>query len=130
MTPVVAISGQPGQDYIVQSMARRADDGFLAEDLTALEGPIFFVKTTQLIFKGNALEIDDAPTSGRLKNPAGTTPPDTNTVEEYQDAVIAFSAEFHGVPTKSLSYLSSNAFQEHFDTVKKPIFTRNLAIRR
>jgi hypothetical protein len=49
----------------------------------------------------------------------------------YKEAVIAFTAEFHNVPTKSIAYLKSTTFTTRFNsTTNKPIFTRNLAVRR
>ena len=133
MEPLADISGQPGSEYIVQSIARRADDNLLAEDLTALEGPIFFVKPTQLVFSGNEMVLG---TPGEIANPdplpvrdpAYPTQPDT--ADDYADAVIPFSAEFHSVPTKSHSYLTGSSFAERFNSAKNPVFTRNLAIRR
>jgi hypothetical protein len=53
------------------------------------------------------------------------------TATEYKEAVIAFSAEFHSFPTKTFSYIkSSEGFGKRFTSAKKPIFTRNLAVRR
>jgi type II secretory pathway pseudopilin PulG len=136
-TPYASIKGQPGKEFIVQSMARRADDSLLIDDLTALEGPLFFVKPTQLVYSGNTLSLDVTPTNGKLKNPAGATLPDTDDVSKYQEAVIAFSAEFHSVPSKTFAYLNSeDGFGKRFsdivkeDSTVKPIFTRNLAVRR
>jgi hypothetical protein len=134
MEAKVAISGQPGTDYIVQSGARRADDDLLQLDLTALEGPIFFVKPTQLVFSGNEMILSTEP--GEILHLVPNTT--TNALElepaadanAYNEAVIAFSAEFHSVPTKAHSYLTGADFQSRFATVRNPVFTRNLAIRR
>lgn len=132
MPPVIGITGQPGKDYIIQSMARRAgemDNGkdSLEEDLKALEGAIFFVKPTQLVFSINGMSLG---TPGTIANPSGSTPASADTSAVYADAVIPFSAEFYSVPTKAYSYLTGPAFQARFATVKNPVFTRNLAIRR
>lgn len=133
MEAKAGISGQPGTEYIVQSVARRADDDLLQLDLSALEGPIFFVKPTQLVFSGNEMILG---TPGEIANPVPLPvrdpayPEKPTIADDYADAVIAFSAEFHGVPTKSYSYLTGTDFQERFTTVKNPVFTRNLAIRR
>jgi type II secretory pathway pseudopilin PulG len=127
--PVATITGQPGTDYIVQSMARRADDDFFEGDLTAIEGAIFFVKPTQLVFEGNEMVLSKTPGQiSYLENGAQIVAADANA---YKDAVIAFSAEFYSVPTKSISYLTGTAFATRFANDKiKPVFTRNLAIRR
>jgi len=140
MPPVIGITGQPGKDYIIQSMARRVgemDNGkdSLEEDLKALEGAIFFVKPTQLVFSANEMVLNnDDLQSGALKpiahiNSSGVLEK-VDTSALYNEAVIAFSAEFHGVPTKAYSYLTGTAFATRFATAKNPVFTRNLAIRR
>jgi type II secretory pathway pseudopilin PulG len=122
--PMPSISGEPGKDYIVQSLARRLDDDELEEDLKAIEGSVFFVKPTQLVYDAGQL-ILGAP--GQIKNADGSVAADHAT---YTEAVIAFSAEFHSVPTKSIAYLKSPAFQTRFTNAKRPVFTRNLAVRR
>ncbi len=127
MEPMATITGQPGKEYIVQSMARRADDALLQSDLTALEGPVFFVKPTQLVFSGNEMVLG---TPGQISNLENGTQTPANTDADYEEAVIAFSAEFHGVPTKAYSYLTGTEFRARFPNVKNPVFTRNLAIRR
>lgn len=127
-TPLPKITGQPGKDYIIQSMARRADDAEFKKDLEAMDGAIFFVKPTQLVFSVDKLIASTQP--GKIsytENGSQVVAVDANA---YKDAVIAFSAEFHGVPTKSFAYLTGTAFKTRFDTAKGPIFTRNLAIRR
>jgi hypothetical protein len=122
--PLPAITGEPGKDYIVQSMARRLDDGELEKDLKAIEGSVFFVKPTQLVYDGGELKLG---TPGQIKNADGAVAADAAT---YKEAVIAFSAEFHSVPTKTMAYLKGTAFTTRFTNAKKPVFTRNLAVRR
>ena len=131
--PNAAITGQPGEDYIVQSMARRfgeIEDGkdMLEEDLKAVEGSVFFVKPTQLIYQGNQMVLG---TPGTISFPGGAVQTPATTAAKYEDAVIAFSAEFHSPPTKSAAYLKGASFVTRFDdNSKKPVFTRNLAVRR
>lgn len=131
--PVIKIDDkQPGKGYIVQSMARRIgeiEDGkdLLEEDLKAIEGSVFFVKPTQLVFDGGEL-ILGAP--GQIKNADGSESENTD-AKPYTEAVIAFSAEFHSVPTKTMAYLESEeGFGKRFTNAKRPVFTRNLAVRR
>jgi type II secretory pathway pseudopilin PulG len=124
-SPMTTITGEPGKNYIVQSMARRLTDAELANDLNAIEGSVFFVKPTQLLFTAGELKpvdpIDIYSANGMVAANAAA----------YKEAVIAFSAEFHNVPTKSIGYLKSAAFTTRFkSTTIKPIFTRNLAVRR
>lgn len=127
LPPKVAITGEPGKDYIVQSMARRLGDTELENDLKAIEGSVFFVKPTQLVFAAGELKPG---TAGKIMN-ADTPPTEAADAATYKEAVIAFSAEFHSVPTKSIAYLKSTTFTTRFNsTTIKPIFTRNLAVRR
>lgn len=132
--PMLTITGQPGKDYIVQSMARRLTDAQLENDLKAIEGSVFFVKPTQLIFTAGVLETSKTPT--KIQNPSPLpirVPPFPNeptNSNDYSEAVIAFSVDFHNVPTKSIAYLKSATFTTRFNSANKPIFTRNLAIRR
>jgi hypothetical protein len=128
--PMVGITGEPGKSYIVQTMARRVGEkeggkDLLEEDLKALEGSVFFVKPTQLRFTVGGLNIGSV---GQIRSADNTI---ANNAAEYKEAVIAFSAEFHSVPTKSIAYLKSTKFTTRFNsTTNKPIFTRNLAVRR
>lgn len=123
--PMLTITGEPGKDYIVQSMARRLDDDELENDLKAIEGSVFFVKPTQLVYENGELVLSESPAA--IKNADGSDAGDAPT---YKEAVIAFSAEFHSVPTKTMTYLSGPAFATRFNTANRPIFTRNLAVRR
>lgn len=128
LQPMEDITGEPGIAYSIQSVARRLDDAYFAEDLTAVEGPIFYVKPTQLVYSGNSMILNDEP--GTIKHLVGGTLEPVTTSDTYNDAVLAFSAEFFSIPTKSLSYLNGTKFTERFDTATKPVFTRNLAVRR
>jgi prepilin-type N-terminal cleavage/methylation domain-containing protein len=134
-TPVTSASGTPGEDYIVQPMARRKSDDFLKDDLAALTGGIFVVKCTQLVFNNGELQNG---TAGQIVNPKpNSTPPDPaydagpfDTTADYPEAVIAFSAEFFSLPSRTWGYIDSEAFVKVFPTLKNPVFTRNLAVRR
>ena len=131
---MVGISGEPGKDYIVQSMVRRVGEkengkDLLEEDLKAIEGSVFFVKPTQLVFYDGVLK---PVVPGNIYS-ANLIVADN--AAAYKEAVIAFSAEFHSLPTKTFSYLSKTGANDPFttrfnSTTIKPIFTRNLAVRR
>jgi type II secretory pathway pseudopilin PulG len=123
--PMKNITGQPGDNYVVQSIARRLGDPEFREDLDAIEGPIFYVKTTQLVNDGNGMKPG---TPGQIANPG--TGARATSADNYTDAVIAFSAEFHSVPTRAYNYLSGAKFKERFASNARPVFTRNLAVRR
>lgn len=125
--PLDNISGQPGTDYIIQSMARRIDDPLLPDDLEAIDGAIFYVKTRQLVYSGNEMILGQA---GEIRNPNKIDDPIIATPDTYPAAVIAFSAEFYSLPTKSEDFIKGPGFTKRFTNAKNPVFTRNLAIRR
>lgn len=115
----------PGKDYVVVPMMRRKSDPKFAEDLTAVEGAVYLVKCTQLIFSGNQLTNG---TAGTIKDPKlGAA---AASADVYPEAVIAFAAEFYLTPAKTKEYFLSNAFSTRFPILKNPVFTRNLAVRR
>lgn len=125
-TPEPKIQGNlPGKDYVVVSMVRRKSDSFFEEDLAAIEGAVYLVKCTQLVFKGGQLSSG---TLGKIfdpKNPAT----EATSADVYPEAVIAFSAEFHMLPAKTKSYFDG-PFSAKFKNFRNPVFTRNLAVRR
>lgn len=125
LAPMPNIEGKPGIDYIVQSVARRANDSLLEDDLEALVGPIFYVKTIQLVVENNELVLG---TPGQIVNPDDASIAANSSA--YTDAVITFSATFHRVPSAAHAYLTGAAFANKFNSESKPIFTRNLAVRR
>lgn len=126
-TPLPRISGLPGKDYVVQAMARLKSDPFFLDDLAAVDGAIFYVKATQLVYNAsNGMEVstEKAIVDPKTKNAVANA-------DAYQDAVIAFSAEFFAVPSKAPNYLTGPKFSERFNgNNAKPIFVRNLAVRR
>ncbi len=132
LAPMTSMQGKPGIDYIVQSVARRIGDNDtnLEEDLRALVGPIFYVKPTQLYPEDNELKLGDI---GDVVYFDDSDPPQKTvaaTPSDYPDAIITFSAAFYSIPAASLNYLNSNKFTEKFESQTKPIFVRNLAVRR
>lgn len=115
----------PGKDYVVQTMARRKSDSKFTEDLTAIEGGVYLVKTTQLVFASGQLKPG---TPGTIVDTKGTAAASSDV---YPEAVIAFAADFFFLPAKTVSYFGSGGgFEKTFTKVKKPVFTRNLAVRR
>ncbi|MEO8614334.1 MAG: type II secretion system protein, partial [Luteolibacter sp.] len=106
--PLADVKGKVvGQDYVVVPMARRNDGSTLfTDDLKAVEGGVYLVKCTQLIFTGGSLGLG---TAGTIKDPKGVVASVTST-DTYPEAVIAFSAEFYNLPSKSPSFFSGTAF--------------------
>jgi hypothetical protein len=125
--PVPNISNKvPGKDYTVQTMVRSLKDNeAFKKDLAAVEGSVYFVKCTQLVFTGGELKLGKPGEIADPKNPEAKS----DNSDTYPEAVIAFSGEFFAVPTKSPAYFDSK-FSEYFTKAKNPVFTRNLAVRR
>lgn len=126
LEPVVRTGVVPGKDYIVQPMVRRLSDPLFAKDLDAVEGAVFLVKCTQLVFdKGSGVIAGSA---GEIRDPQEGTP--VAAPDDFKEAVVMFSAEFYSVPGNSASFLLGESFKKRFRSTVKPIFTRNLAVRR
>jgi prepilin-type N-terminal cleavage/methylation domain-containing protein len=125
LQPFIDANGVAGQNYIVQPMVRRLSDPLFREDIAALEGSVFLVKTTQLIFNNGELV---AGTPGQIVAPKDGVA--TPSPQEYPEAVIAFSASFFSLPANNAAYFTGAAFQARFEQLSNPVFTRNLAVRR
>ena len=129
--PVVTVNDKlPGKDYMVLTMVRRNKDAALfKEDLKAVEGGVFLVKCTQLVFDTGATGGLKEGTAGTIKDPKTGTAAASSDV--YPEAVIAFAAEFYSVPSKSAAYFGTGGkFGTFFTKANSPVFTRNLAVRR
>jgi prepilin-type N-terminal cleavage/methylation domain-containing protein len=115
-----------GKDYIVQPMVRRLSDPLFVKDIAAVEGSVFVIKCTQLVFdKANGMIAGSA---GEIRDPQEGTP--VAAPDDFKEAVVAFSAEFYSVPGNSEAFLMGESFKKRFRSSAKPIFTRNLAVRR
>ncbi len=134
--PVVSlVNKQPGKDYVVVPMCRRVSDSLLTSitkdaegDLSAIEGGVYLVKCTQLVFDTTNGQLKLG-TAGKIFDPKGTT--EALNPDVYPEAVIAFTAEFYSMPGKTAAYFASTAFTTKlFPVIKTPVFTRNLAVRR
>ena len=126
LEPVLKTGGVVGKDYIVLPMVRRLDDPLFLKDLDALQGVVFYIKCTQLIYNKDKGLIPG--TAGTISDPQDGTP--AGKADDYKEAVVAFSAEFYSMPANTQSYFTGSAFKKNFKLTKKPIFTRNLAVRR
>lgn len=128
MEPYTKNDGVAGKDFIVQPAVRQRGDSLLLEDLAALDGRIFTVKLTQLVFSGGQLTRGEA---GKITDP---TPDDGDPAGSadsngYPEAVIAFAAEFFIVPNSAPDYVKPGG-KFNPANLTKPVFTRNLAVRR
>lgn len=126
LEPVLKTGGIAGKDYIVLPMVRRLNDPLFLKDLDALQGVVFFIKCTQLVYSKDKGLIPGKP--GAISDPVDGTP--ATKADDYKEAVIAFSAEFYSMPANNQAYFTGDSFKSKFKTVKNPIFTRNLAVRR
>lgn len=116
----------PGKDYVVQAMVRRLSDTRFKEDLQAVEGGVYLVKCTQLVFGNGEMKLG---TPGQIADPKTTSPSADS--DSYPEATIAFAADFYTLSAKSQGYFdSAGGFQKTFTNAKNPVFTRNLAVRR
>lgn len=116
----------PGNDYKVVAMVRRLSDTRFKEDLPAVEGGVYLLKCTQLIFNNGEMKLG-AP--GQIADPKNGAPASDS--DSYPEATIAFAADFYTLSAKAQSYFDSpNGFQKTFTNAKNPVFTRNLAVRR
>ena len=125
----------PGENYTVVSVMRKLNEPFFIADLPAIEGSICLVKCTQLVFANGELKPG---TPGEIKNPSPA--PSTPTVPpyapgpftkaaDYPEAVIAFTADFYMMPAKTQAYFTGT-LPNKFAGLNKPVFSRNLAVRR
>lgn len=124
--PVDDITGKvPGTDFAVFTTVRRKDDQEFLKDLPAVQGSVYLVKCTQLVFSGSELKPG---TPGQIRDPKPGGKAAQNP-DEYTEAVIAFAAEFHALPGKTPGFFGQ-PFTKFFSNAKTPVFTRNLAVRR
>ena len=114
-----------GEDYIIQPMVRRIDDPLLEEDLKAIDGRVFFVKMTQLIFEGEGIRVAEEP--GIVTDPHEPGDDFSTNPDAYPEAVVAYEAQFFNLPTVSYDFLTKAFDPENFT---KPVFTRNLSVGR
>ena len=129
--PVNDIDGlSPGEDYVVRNMMRRkSDPNFInpaTGDITAIEGPVYLVKCTQLILS-NTGELEPA-TAGQIANEADPTT-GVDDPDQYNHAVVAFVGDFYSLPSRGVTFFDSQ-FDTVFINVRRPAFSRNLAVRR
>lgn len=123
--------GVPGQDFVVQSVARKLNDGDddLEELIGAVEGRIFVVRMRQLVPDGQGALL---PATGgdALVSADGTTATSSTT---FSDAAIAVQADFFALPASNFNYVSRTLPSSGSDfegALGEPLFSRNLAVRR
>ena len=145
LAPYTGTDGLPGKDYVVLSVVRRLGDSLIENELApkVVEGRVFYVRMTQLIFDDGELKVagpKDPPEPDLPGGPGEIIDPteeiDADGVKsrttvtdhaDYPEAVIAFQAEFYVLKSSMHAYAKNT-----FDPSKagKPVFTRNMAVRR
>ncbi len=124
LAPYTGGSGIPGEDYVLQSVVRRFSETSVESELKPqiVEGHVFCAKLTQLVYNASG-ELVVSTRLNEIIEPHGTA---ATTSTNFPEAVLLFRAEFY--------LLKSNLYAaaENLDPTKlgKPVFTRNMAVRR
>jgi len=121
--------GIPGRDYVVQTAVRKIgiDDARIEDELDpqSVDGPVFVVTMTQLINDGTGGDLTLSDNVSALRDPESGAEVST---EDYDDAVIAFRADFYQLPSNSYNFVDSGNWD--FDSVGAPVVSVNIASRR
>jgi len=121
-----------GEDYVVQSVVRRVNDPEFDADLKALEGSLYLVKITQLVFDSNGGMKPG--TAGQIVDPKPSGGGAAPSAEDYSEAVIVATADFFALGGTAKQYFSSKGFKNLENGIKngtaRPVFSRNIAVRR
>lgn len=132
LPPQASITNKlPGKDYVVVPMVRQLGDNDqeLGKDLEAIEGALYVVKCTQLVFDSGSGGLIASTKDDQIVDPKNSNS-NAASADAYPEAVIAFSADFYQLPNKTMTYLTGTAFRTKFPQLKNPVFSRNLAVRR
>jgi prepilin-type N-terminal cleavage/methylation domain-containing protein len=131
MAPIDSKDTKPssGKKYIVTPAVRFVENKITPEmiaELKVASGPVFYVKTTQLVYEDGAMVLSDEPGLKPPHQDGEPLPGGGDGADAYPEAVIAFTADFHLMKSSSPDYL------ENLDFIKlgRPLFSRNMAVRR
>lgn len=131
LDPFTGNNGSPGQDYLVQPAVRRLGGGSndLENLMEAIEGRAFVVQMRQLVRDANG-GLTPAQAGAGIVSSAGTA---SSNSQNFEDAVIAFQADFYVLPANSYQYVNGPMAQggTNFQaTLGDPLFSRAMAVRR
>lgn len=123
--------GIPGKDYVIQTSVRRLKDAFHTSKIQAelapgvLEGKVYYVKMTQLIYNASGEMVLGTP--GTIKD---LQPPNTVRASSaaYTDAVLPFRAEFYEVKPPLWSFVNSSWTVPAASEI--PVLIKNMAVMR
>lgn len=133
LEPFTGEDGFPGQDYVLQSVVRRVDNDYVAVELVprVVEGRVFLVRMVQLIYNASG-ELIESTTPDKILDPRNSNL--EKNYEDYPEAVIAFQAQVYVLKSNQEAYVKKVANEltkDNFpDILGRPIFTRNMAVRR
>ncbi len=125
--------GKSGIDFVLQPAVRRKGDSDpdLEKDLAAVEGQVYYVRMTQLVFEGGELTEGE---HGKIKDPHDPAGEEITSADKYPEAVIAFNAVIYALRSNNIEYINEldldDAANDGPDNLGKPLFSRNLGVRR
>ena len=128
--------GQSGRDFILQPAVRRRGDAEndLKADLEKVDGRVYLVRMTQMIFDDAQDPVLIPGTHGEIKNMHAHDQIDN--VISYPGAIIAYTADFYALKSNSWDYIQRLDLSDtdpedgNPDSLGKPLFSRNLGVRR
>ncbi len=135
LEPFGLATGQSGRDFILQPAVRRRGDAVndLRADLEKVDGRIYLVRMTQMIFDDAQDPVLIPGSHGQIKNMHSHDPIDN--VNSYPGAIIAYTADFYPLKSNSWEYIQRLDLTDanddgNPDSLGKPLFSRNLGVRR
>ena len=135
LEPYTGEEGQSGRDFILQPAARRRGDANsdMEDDFDQVEGSIYYVRMTQLIFdpQNGALTPGEHGTIVNMHDEGDAA----TDIDDYPGGMIAFSADFYPLKSNNLEYIKNLDLTDgnddgQPDKLGRPLFSRNLGVRR
>ena len=134
LAPYTGKKGTSGKDYILQPAVRRtggSSSDQLQADLAQVEGRVYLVVMTQLVFENGGLAAGDP---GQIVDPHNPTDA-YDQARDFPEAVIAYLADFYALKSNSFDYIERLDLKDSNgdgrpDVLGLPLFSRNLAVRR
>ena len=130
-------TGDVNKELVVRTGVRRLgdDNNALKDDLGSAQGLVYLVRMIQLVYQDGRLVKTDSPGAIQAMNSDEVTP--IRDASDYPDDVLAFSAEFYLLPPGdvTLDWVSRVKMTDangdgNPDDLGRPVFVRNLAVRR
>jgi prepilin-type N-terminal cleavage/methylation domain-containing protein len=123
---------ETGEVYVLQAGIRRQGDPLLRIELEEVEGAVYYVRMVQLVFEDGALTKG---VLGEIVDPHDEESEAIDDSDRYPEAVIAFSADFYVLKSNAPTYVEKIKLEDKNgdgrpDVLGRPLFTRNLAVRR